>query len=244
MYKLKTILALGLLALPIRQAKPADCSAIIDLDIQADATNSELLNMLHAINVLQREYLLLENRWVDSLNMSFADFCDELIFILDTHGDKLPTPIKINLRNLIREKRTVSNISELKSGHVLVNDILIQLIDLKLECLNKEISTILKFIPISDFLKIKEELHKYKRDVSDKKKRHRFIGIAKVSDDIQKIYQKLAPIYTELVRNNPDALAQISQKRLGTDLSSKLAAMNAISLGLFLDKRIKMGKNQ
>jgi ElaB/YqjD/DUF883 family membrane-anchored ribosome-binding protein len=198
-------------------------SVIIDLPPFGADQKSELLNLVHTFNRIKQDYMQLERRFVahDS-EMSLAEFGDELNYIIDTTGDVLPSDIKTKLKQLVDIKKNAGP-TELLNGHEMVNDILILLINLKLNFINKELAVITKYVKPEDLKVITRELSNFRRSIEIQKQRKNYRDLKAISSDLKTILKKIEPILQELARNNPQYVAQIKSQN---GFNSKIADMN------------------
>lgn len=161
----------------------------------------------------------------DYPEISLRQFGDTLIQILDAAGARVPHSLKEHVRSLINVKKESAGIAELRSGHRLVNDILLQLTTMAIEFLNDGTSPALQNIPAPHLLTMKRELHKYKREIEHLTGQNKMRGLSELIDDSQKLFEKMKPIWQDWASKNSDLTDQIIKKRTST---SKSEGMNQV----------------
>jgi hypothetical protein len=172
-------------------------------------TNMAPLELMQILDVMMQEFMDIWNH----PNISLRSFSNTLIFLIDTAGHQVPNDLKDNVKQLINDKKESNGILQLRAGHPLANDILLQVTDIALGYLVSERMTILQYANQSHIDKVAKQLKLYKRKILYKIKKGLHTGLSELSSDIQNIAAKMQTIWDELIKKNPNYYAKLQTRK-------------------------------
>jgi len=171
--------------------------------------DSEITALLNSLKEIQTKLI---TKWVQFLdkqnypNMSLDDLGTEIIYLLNTSGQKLPAQIRNNLIAIVEIKKQSTSTSQFRSGHVLINDTMILLIDTLLGHLHHETTNILKLgVPVQDIATVKRALTAMRKTFDNLKRSGDYCSIETTIDKLNALVEQLEPILlSQLKRNKID----------------------------------------
>jgi len=222
--------------------------------LEIDIPKGSLIEIIETLELIKKEYTEVYEKRFENVTeypeMSLCDLGDAIINIIEKTGNKLPVSIKDNLIKLVNIKKMSNSIVEIKAAHPLISDILIQIIDLKIDAINSEFSTLLKYITSDDISEIKSELKNYKKNIIKRQQNNIFKSPDDVKKDLKAINDKLEkiwlnhPIYAKIkgkfniVEEKPlSALDLLAKKAL--DGKRQLELMNLFNYRISQNKKHK-----
>ena len=151
--------------------------------------DSEITTLLNSLKEIQSQLI---TKWVQFLNvdklypdMSVKELGNEIIHILNTSGQKLPDNIRNNLIAIVEIKKQSISTTQFRSGHVLINDTMILLIDTMLGRLHHETSKILELgVSVQDFATVKRALTAMRKTFDNLKRNGDYCSIENTIDKL------------------------------------------------------------
>ncbi len=206
MNKSKTILAVLMSFQTSNYLIGAENLQLVHSSVMQDSQIIELLNTLKS---LQSKIV---TKWVQFLDkenypdMSLDELGNEIIELLNTYGKNLPQDIRQNLIEIVEIKKRSTNIIQFRSGHVLINDTMILLVDTLLAHLHHETANIINMgVPTKDINTVKRALSAMRKSFDDLKRDGDYAGIETTIYKLTALTKQLEPIFlTQLKRNKID----------------------------------------
>ena len=242
-FKITKITFAFLVAIQFNNSIQTQSEAFKEVSIdQILLANNEFVKTLEALKKIKQECVeVCEKQFKntqDYPDMSLADMGDLIIAIISRHEKDLLLPKELieRVKQLIDIKKNVSKPQELKSGHILINEILDLLVDFISASINKE-STILKeYIGSNGMVEIRKTLIKYKGQLKRSTKSQTYKTIDNIEEDLKNIGKELAPIFI----NHP-LYEQINNKINNSEVKSA-SLPEQLKLFAILSHRIAKNK--
>jgi hypothetical protein len=167
----------------------------------------EVFGIFKIVKEIEAKYnAVFEEKFKDVVNypeMSLIDLGDEIIAIID-HATELPVEIRENIKKLINIKKVSNSYAEFMSPNRLINEILIQLANFKLDRINKGTDVLKKYFDMKDIAKITQIIMIYRSSVKKQMdrattdpKNTKFKSIDDVKTDLKNIGDKINAILKE-----------------------------------------------
>jgi hypothetical protein len=168
--------------------------------------NSQITELLSTLKIIQAQLVAKWIQFLDKQNypdMSLDDLGNDVISILKTYGQKLPDNIRNNLIALVEIKKKSTSTTQFRSGHVLINDTMILLIDELLSNLHHETTNLLKLgVPVQDISTIKRALNAMRKTFDSLKRSHDYCGIETTLEKLTALIGQLRPILESQLKRN------------------------------------------